>query len=87
MPDVEGITGRSYAATGPAIMVNGSGGRMLTMGILRTEVSHAAMGATGDAGESLPRKYQRQKQRQLQIDDPARFHSCANITSQSAYYT
>jgi hypothetical protein len=87
MPDVERITGGSYAATRSAIMMNWAGGRMLTMGIVRTEVSHAALGAAGHACESLPRKYQRQKQRQPHIDDPAQFHSNTNITSQSAYYT
>jgi hypothetical protein len=87
MPDVERITGGGYAATRTAIMVNGAGGGVLTMGIVRTEVSHAALGAAGHARESLPRKYQRQKQRQSHIEDPAQFHSSANITSQSAYYT
>jgi hypothetical protein len=87
MPDVKRISGGSYAATGPAIMVNGTRGRMLAMGIVRTEVSHAALGAPRDARESLPRKHQRQKQRQSHIDDPAQFHSSANITSQSAHYT
>lgn len=81
------IAGGSYAATRSAIMVNGAGGGMLTMGIVRAELSHAAYGAAGYARESLPRKYQRQKQRQPHIDDPAQFHSSANITSQSAYYT
>jgi hypothetical protein len=65
-------------------MVNGAWGEMTAMGIVRTEVSHAALGAAGHACESLPRKHQRQKQRQSHIEDPARFHSIANITSQSA---
>jgi hypothetical protein len=84
---MERVTGGGYAATCSAIMVDRARSRMLTMGIVRTEVSHAALGAAGHAGESLPRKYQRQKQRQSHIEDPARFHSRANITSQSAYYT
>jgi hypothetical protein len=50
------ITRNGYAATGSAIMVNSAGGRMLTLSIVRTEVSHAALGAAGHARESLPRK-------------------------------
>jgi hypothetical protein len=84
---MERITGGSYAATRSTIMVNEAGGGMLTMGIVRTEVRHAAYGAAGHARKSLPRQYKRQKQRQSHIEDPARFHSSANITSQSAYYT